>query len=120
MNDGPVPARVESSLTAKPPRVALSEEIVFSLWDLAQRKAQSVIDRCIIPYQAPGVVWGSLNVKEAPPMWYAIEVSAGWDGFDPEDSLQIEDGKRALRGEALGEGMQEELETLFTQTFYEL
>ena len=40
--------------------------------------------------------------------------------LNPEDSLRIEEGKRALRGEAPSRAMEEELDMLFTRSFYEL
>ena len=52
-----------------------------------------------------------------PPMWYTIEISAGWNGFGAEDNLQMEDRKGALRGEALVEGVAQAFNALFAQSF---
>ena len=100
----------------KPPDFPLSEADIIRIWDVAKRAADKVLARCIRA-QSPreGSVWGRLNVIGKGPMWYAVEVLEGWNGFTPNCLASIGEGRSAIEGN--GENRSADV---FRDTYYEL
>ena len=113
---GDAPPNLDSAKSLKPPSFPLSEADAIRIWDVAKRAADKVLTRCV-QAQNPreGSVWGHLNIVDKGPMWYAVQVLAGWGGFSQADLLPIEEGRNAIKGSG-----EPQSPNLFGDTYYEL
>ena len=113
---GDAPPNIRQRESLKPPQFPLGEADVFHIWDVAKRAADQVLAQCIqVQHPREGSVWGQLSVVDKGPMWFAVQVLTGWNGFNDNDLLSIGEGRRAMEGDEEARSA-----NVYGDTYYEL